>query len=663
MKESWSSFSSTVKTVAAAGFAAVTAAVAGLVSVANETQEDMGKLDTAFEQAGWSAEDAGNTYKGFVGLLGETDTAVEASNHLAKLCTSQEELSQWTNIAAGVFATFGDSLPLEGLTEAANETAKTGTVVGSLADALNWAGVSEDDFNNQLAACNTEQERAQLITDTLNGLYSETGQAYRDNNADLIAYRESQDSLNQALSDLGMALMPIVTDITNFGASIVENAQPALQWLIDNLPGIKDTLIQWAPAIAAVVGGFLAFQGITTVIGIIQGIQTAITAFKTATEATTIAQAALNAVMNANPFVLVATLIAALVAALVTLWTTNEDFRNAVTAAWNAISATASEVWGAIVNFFTVTVPNAIQSMLDWFSQLPGNIANFLSSVLSNVTSWVSNMVNNAQKAGSEFLNNVVNFVSRLPGNIANFLSNIISSVASWVGNMASNAANAGSQFLSNVANFISQVPGRVAGFLGNVISSVASWVGQMASNAANAASQFGSSLINGLTSLPGRVVSVGRNIIQGLVNGITGAASSVINAIGGVVNDAIDWAKGLLGIHSPSKVFAEIGDYTMQGMEEGINGGLKGVLNTVKGAATDVVDAFNVDVPDVEANYRAYTNASLGGAYSGSQGKGTTNNTTTTTTVVVNNYSPKTLNEKESAREFKRSMRQLALA
>lgn len=481
--------------------------------------------------------------------------------------------------------------------------------------------MSEDDFNAKLAACNSEQERSQLITETLNGLYSEAGQAYRDNNAELIAYREAQDAMNQALSDLGSALMPIVTDLTEFGTALLEDCQPGIQWFKDNLPAIKDTFVQWAPAIAAVVGAFLGFQAAQTVVGVITSIQAAMTAFKTATEGTTIAQAALNAVMNANPFVLIATLIAALVAALVTLWTTNEGFRNAVINAWNAISTTASQVWGAIVNFFTVTIPAAIQSMLTCFSQLPGNIAGFLSSVLSNVGSWVSNMVSNAQRAGS--------------------------------------------QFLSNVVNFFTQLPGRVASFLSSVISRVASWVGQMASNAANAASRFGSSLINGLASLPSRVVSIGSNIIQGLVNGITGAAGMVIDAIGGVVNDAIGWAKGLLGIASPSKVFAEIGDFTMQGMEEGINGGLKGVLKTVKNAATDVVDAFDVDMPDVEANYRAYSNARLGVAADGTRrgrgGNATSN--TSTTTVIVNNYSPKTLNEKESAREFKRSVRQLALA
>lgn len=613
MSGGWKSFASTAGTVAVGAFAGITAAVGGLVAVASETQEDMGKLDTAFQQSGFSAEAATDTYRGFVGLLGETDTAVEASNHLAKLCTSEEQLSQWTNIAAGVFATFGDSLPLEGLTEAANETAKTGTVVGSLADALNWAGVSEDEFNAQLAACNSEQERSQLITETLNGLYSETGQAYRDNNAELIAYREAQDAMNQALSDLGMALMPIVTDLTNFGTTLLTNCQPAIQWFKDNLPAIKDTFVQWAPAIAAVVGGIMGFQAAQAVIGIITGLQTALSAFKLATEGTTIAQAALNAVMNANPFVLVATIIATLVAAIITLWTTNEGFRTAVIDAWNAIGTTASQVWGAIVTFFTVTVPTAIQTAITWFSQLPERVRTFLTDAINAVSEWASTTASKAQQAGSEFLTNVV--------------------------------------------SFFSQLPGRVGEFLSNVISRIGSWAGEMASGAARAASDFGSRLISGLASLPGRVVSIGSNIIQGLVDGITGAAGRVISAIGGVVNDAIGWAKGLLGIASPSKVFAEIGDFTMQGMEEGINGGLKGVLSSVKNAATEVTDAFAVDVPDVTANYRAYTDSQLSNATGGA---GTA---TSTTSLVVNNYSPKTLSEKDSAREFKRTMRQLSLA
>ena len=102
-------------TVAAAGVASLF----GLQAATQEYTEDMGKLETAFTTSGKTAEQAQASYRGMVGILGETDQAVEASNHLAQLCTSEQELSDWTNIAAGVYATFGDSLPLESLTEAA----------------------------------------------------------------------------------------------------------------------------------------------------------------------------------------------------------------------------------------------------------------------------------------------------------------------------------------------------------------------------------------------------------------------------------------------------------------------------------------------------------------------------------------------------------------
>lgn len=69
-------------------------------------------------------------------------------------------------------------------------------------------------------------------------------------------------------------------------------------------------------------------------------------------------------------------------------------------------------------------------------------------------------------------------------------------------------------------------------------------------------------------------MTDLGANMIGGLVNGITGAGSAVVNAIGGVVSGAIDHAKHLLGIASPSKVFAGIGDFTAQGFAEGVEGG-----------------------------------------------------------------------------------------
>lgn len=181
-----------------------------------------------------------------------------------------------------------------------------------------------------------------------------------------------------------------------------------------------------------------------------------------------------------------------------------------------------------VVNFFTVTVPQAIQSLITWFAQLPGNIAAFLSTVIANVAAWAANMV--------------------------------------------SNAAQAGSQFVTNVVNFLASLPGRVLGFLNSVITNVLNFVSHMGQQAANAATQFANSLINGLASIPGRVASIGSNIIQGMVNGVTGAAGKLIDAVKDAVGNAIDGAKNLLGIHSPSRVFRKIGQYTMQGAALGVD-------------------------------------------------------------------------------------------
>lgn len=231
-------------TVAAAGVAAIGTAAVGAVSAINnitestrEYREDMGKLETAFKSAGLSQEAATDTYKDFYSVLGEEDRSVEAVNHLAKLTTNQEELQKWTDICAGVWGTFGDSLPIEGLTEAANETAKTGKVTGVLADALNWAGVSEDEFNNNLASMNSEQERATYITDTLNGLYAEAAENYKTANGAIIDARKAQSELTDATAGLGEALEPVSTSFKYIGADIIESITPGVQLIGEGLTG------------------------------------------------------------------------------------------------------------------------------------------------------------------------------------------------------------------------------------------------------------------------------------------------------------------------------------------------------------------------------------------------------------------------------------------
>lgn len=523
--------------------AALAASINELVSVTNEFQEDMGKLSVAAQQNNVSTEAANGAYRDMVGILGETDQSVEAVNHLFALCgDNTQALSDWTNIASGVYATFGDSLPLEGLTEAANETAKVGQVTGPLADAINWAseaavqqGVAlsgnqaaidaynsalesgatqEDAFNAALAACNTEQERAQLITDTLNGVYAEAGAQYQQTNADVIAYRQSQSDLTAAMSSLGQAFMPIVTGLTNVATMLLSGVQPAVQWFVTNLPII-------APILA----------GIATTIGLLAVVLNASTIATTAqtvaTNAAAAAQGLLNAVMNANPIALIVVLIAGLVAAIIGLWNNSEAFRNFVTSAFQQIQQVAQVVIDAIVNFFTVTVPSAIEVVMLHFQILWNKIVSVFDGALSTVSGFVSNVVNF--------------FTVKVPNAVSNMLS----------------AAG--------------RIPGQIASFLGSALSSAASFVSDFASKAVQAASQFVSNIVSGLSGLAGRVMSVGSDIVHGIWSGISGAAGWLMNQISGFANNIVSGIKGFFGIHSPSTVMRDqVGKYLAEGVAVG---------------------------------------------------------------------------------------------
>ena len=523
--------------------AALAASIGELVSVTNEFQEDMGKLSVAAQQNNVATDAANGAYRDMVGILGETDQSVEAVNHLFALCgENTQALSDWTNIASGVYATFGDSLPLEGLTEAANETAKVGQVTGPLADAINWAseaavqqGVAlsgnqaaidaynsaladgatqEDAFNAALAACNTEQERAQLITDTLNGVYAEAGAQYQQTNADVIAYRQSQSDLTAAMSSLGQAFMPIVTGLTDVATMLLSGVQPAVQWFVTNLPII-------APMLA----------GIVTTIGLLAVVLNASTIATTAqtvaTNAAAAAQGLLNMVMNANPIALIVTLIAGLVVAIIGLWNNSEAFRNFVTGAFQQIQQVAQVVIDAIVNFFTVTVPNAIGVVIGFFQNLWNSIVSVFNGALSTVSGFVSSVVSF--------------FTVSVPNAVSNMLS----------------AAG--------------RIPGQIASFLGSALSSAASFVGSFASSAIQAASQFVSNIVSGLSGLAGRVMSVGSDIVHGIWSGISGAAGWLMNQISGFANNIVSGIKGFFGIASPSKVMRdEVGKYLAEGVAVG---------------------------------------------------------------------------------------------
>jgi hypothetical protein len=343
---------------------AVTSAVV-LVESTRELRQDLGKLETTFKTTGHGTEVATNTFKTLYGVLGEDDTAIEAANHLGVMADNEKELGEYTDILTGVYATFGDSLPLEGLAEAMNHTSKLGSVQGNLADALEWSGVNVDTFNEQLATLNTEEEREALIRETLNGLYGEASETYKETNAGVIANNESQAELNLKMSEMAEKIEPLITKGKIFLLEVLDKISPAIQWVIDNIN-----------ILAPVVLGFL---GTLFALNIASKVQAFIPILKV-----------LFATLKANPIGIIITIIGLLVTAFITLWNNCEGFRNFWIGLWEKIqSAFKIAVEG---------IKNGIENVKNFFSNLKENISTKINDIKTSVT----NTFNKIQTAMSK---------------------------------------------------------------------------------------------------------------------------------------------------------------------------------------------------------------------------------------------------------------------
>ena len=225
-----------------AGLKATSDAIIGIVDETEEYRKIMGTLEASSQAAGYTAEQTAESYEYLYGVLGDTQTAATTVANLQAIGLAQGDLRGMIDSVIGAWATYGDSIPIDGLAESVNETIQAGKVTGTFADVLNWAGVSEDEFNAKLAAANDSAERAQIVLNQLaNQGLPETAKEWRDANEDIVAYNESQMKLDEAMGQLGETLAPVAAGLKDVFAEGVYAAADAVAWLIEKIQGA----IQW----------------------------------------------------------------------------------------------------------------------------------------------------------------------------------------------------------------------------------------------------------------------------------------------------------------------------------------------------------------------------------------------------------------------------------
>lgn len=240
----------------------------------------------------------------------------------------------------------------------------------------------------------------------------------------------------------------------------------------------------------------------------------------------------------------------------------------------------------AFTNFVTVTIPNFINSFIQWIQQLPYNLGVMVGEFLGNLVVWGSNMLSWVAETIPNVINNIVQWFQQLPGRIANFLSDIISNVIDWGAQLLKNGINAAKNFLNNVVNFIQQLPGRIASFLSSVISNVISWGSNMISQARSTAQNFVNNMVNFIKDLPNKVY----NIIKQIPSKITQIGSTMLQAGKDILNKLFD------GIKSVGEGILDwFGDF-VGSIGSFVSGIIDGFTSVVSGANDAKAAAASVD-------------------------------------------------------------------
>ena len=510
-----------------------------------------GRLNTAFEAAGYSTETAHQAYTDLYAILGDTDTAVEAAQLLAQLADSEEDMAQWAEIAAGVAGTFGDALPINSLIEAANETAKTGEITGALADALNWAaeegepyGVAlkasteanaewnkaveaaasaEDSFSLALQSCATESERNQLIMSTLTQTYSEASAAFYENNAAVVQARESQALLDESLAGLGETI------------STVKSGLQA----------------EFLPAIAEAAQAFS---------GMLAGAEGADTAFAGAIQK------------------LVATGTEKLPEILEFGWTLLSTLGEGIAGALPEIAGFVGEALSEFTAGVLELLPDLADAAVELATALADGISDSLPELIPAAVATVMQIAGTL--TDPENLEHMISSARELIVSLAEGLIKALPELAERAPEIIKNLVTAlvaeGPQIIAAALELVVTLGGGLIAALPDLAAFIPKVIAAIAGG-----------LIEGI----GEIEEVGGQIVEGLWEGIKDMGSWIKEKVTGFFGGIVDSVKGLLGIRSPSRVFAGIGGNMAEGLEQGWSGAYRHTKRRITGGLQDVAD------------------------------------------------------------------------
>lgn len=507
-----------VGAIAAVGAACVAAVGAffGLAESTREARSSMAQLETSFQTAGLSAEDAGETFTELYSVLGDEGKATEAAQQLAKISKDEADLAANTRILTGVMAEYGESIPTEGLAEGMAATAAMGEVQGVLADALEWQGVNLDDYNAKLATLATEEERAAYIQSTLTDLYGASADAYRENNAEVIAAQKAQAELNEAMNELGAIAEPIMTTLKTTAADLLTTIMPFVQLMGEGLAGALSGAEGAAESLAAGLNGLI--------------------------------EAALQKIVELAPFVIETAL------AIIPTLLTN------LLGQLPTILSTLLQMVGQVAQSLAGMLPTLIPVVIDTVVQLAETLLDNIDLIIDAGISLLLGLADGLIAALPKLIAKIPVIIDKTISALTNNLPKLIRAGIQLTVKLAAGLVQAIPQLVAQLPKIISSIVKGFASYgdeigeigsdiirgLWNGINDMASWIGKKIKG-------FGENVLGGIKDFfgihsPSKVMAdeVGKNLALGIGEGFEKNIAGVNKQITGAMN--FDGGVGVVG-------------------------------------------------------------------------------------------------------------------
>lgn len=476
---------------------------------------------------------------------------------------------------------------------------KNGAYTGNFRDAMAKGEITADEFNKAIqdVGMTDVAKQAATSTSTIEGSLGNMQAAAAGAGAKLLDLVKPEitgfmNNLGNAISFLGDHLNVVIPLVVSLGTAyaVLKTASvvSSVMQLASAAGGLIPLLIGWASSLDVVTGAQALWNGITKI-----GMAV---------------QMAFNAVMAINPFVLIIAAIAIVVAALVWfftqtkvgqqawqtftswlsgLWTGFVSFAQGVwngfaafwSGLWTAVSSAFSAIWTALVAFFSPIIQGIYTVIYDiiiviaaiWVTIWNG-ISTVFTAVWNGIVAFFTPIINAISNTIATVITAILSVWQAVWGAISGFFTNVWNGMVNFFTPIINNISNTISNVINSIRNTWNSVWGAISGFFSGIWSGMVDAVGNAVNSIGGAVGRIWGVVMGPLSDAGSWLVDVGHNIISGLIGGITGAFGWLKNTISNLGSSVVGWAKGVLGIHSPSKVFKnEVGKMIGLGLGDGI--------------------------------------------------------------------------------------------